>query len=428
MSDPEHVNRTAEIVKSNPLRRYVVVSAPGRSSGSDLGITDMLYICHSKFFGGENYAEILAAIYDCYNSIVQGLGINFNIDDAMSSLKDDLSSGKSVDYFASRGEYIMAGIFAAYLGWELIDAAEIIRFKADGTLDKELSLSTAGKILLNTNHAVIPGFYGSMPDGSIKTFKRGAGDITGGIAARSVDAEMFEKWNRDREIFSADPNIVSNPEIIRTLSYREALELNYVGIKTTQDEVIMLLNEAGIPMNIRSISAPDDIGTIISAEIPEGSRHNVAVCIAGRRNFSIIHIGKYGVNGEAGFGERLFNVFSKHRIACEHCLSGIYRLSVVLKSPVFDLRRSAVLDEIKSAVNTEDVTVEKNLSLIAIIGQGMGTVHGTFMQAFTALAGEKIKVRMTDQGSDNMNIILGVHDEDYNMAINALYKAMIINH
>ena len=427
MSEASHIIKAAQIVKSNPLRRYVVVSAPGKSSGTELGITDMLYLCHAQFNGKEDLAAMLERIRSCYAGIVEGLGINFSVDGAMDSIRENISSGKSAAYIASRGEYFMAKIFAQYIGWEMIDAAEIIRFKPDASLDEEETFRLSAERLLNTNHAVIPGFYGSLPDGDIKTFQRGAGDITGGLITRAVNAGTFEKWNRTKEIWSADPSIVDNPEIVRYLTYSEAMELNYIGIKTTQDEVLMTLRETGTPINIRSISDSEDPGTIISGTIPEGSRKNVAVCIGGRRSFNIIQIEKYGLNKEAGFGEKLFGIFARYCIPCEHCLSGIYKMSVVLKSPLYALRRNQVIATIQETFDISSINEEKNLSLITVVGDGMGTAYGTFERVFSSLNGAGIKARMIDQGSDNLNIMLGVRDEDYNTAVKALYTGMIIS-
>ncbi len=426
MSEAVYIKKAAEVMKSKPSRRFAVVSAPAKGSGDDIGVTDMLYICHARFNGRENYVSMLENIRGHYDSIIQDLGTNYSIDNDIDLLKEELASGKSADYMASRGEYIMAGIFADYLGWERIDAAELIFFNADGSIDEEKTFSTANEILMNTNRAVIPGFYGTMPDGNIKTFPRGGGDFTGGLIARSLNAKMFEKWNATTEIFRAEPSIVGNPEIARNLTYSEAIELNYIGIKTVLDEVIKTLRKAAVPITIHSLSNSEDSGTLITEEIPEGIKRSPAVCIAGRRRYSIVHMDKYALNKESGFGGKLFGVFAKYKIACEHCLSGIHRLSVVVKSPVFDVRRMEIMEELKSVLNLDSISIEKDLSIIAIIGKEMGRTIGTFEQAFAVLAKEKIRVRMIDQGSDELNLIIGVDDKDYNNAVKALYSAMIL--
>ena len=425
VSDSEGVRRAAEIIKSLPSRRFVIISAPGKNSG-DTGITDMLFMLHSNFANKECCDDLLAEISERFMRIIKALGIHYDIESEIASLKKDLASGKNADYIASRGELIMSGIFASYLGWEFIDASEIIFFNRDGTVNEPKTFAASRKKLLNTNHAVIPGFYGSLPDGGIKTFPRKGGDITAGLIARALDAGMLEKWNMKTEIFSADPSVVNDPAVIRNITYSEALELNYIGIKTIHDDVIMQLRNSGIPVSIKSTLKPDDEGTLITSALPNDVKRNTAVCIAGRSSFKIIHIEKFRVNHICGFGEKLLGIFARYRIACEHCLSGIHKMSVVLKTPAFDLKRREILSEIERELKTDSVTVEDNLSLIAVIGKGMGTTKGTFEKVFCALANADIKVRMIDQGSDDLNIILGVHDEDYHKAVNALYANMIV--
>lgn len=425
LSTPEGVKRAAEIIKSDSSRRYVIVSAPGKTH-DEIGITDMLYMCYSNFSNSETYHDILRKIHERYEAIIISLGITFDIESEITSLTKDLISGMSSDFIASRGEYIMSGIMASYLGWERIDAAEIICFNDDGSLNESETLRLSRERLTGMNHAVIPGFYGTMTNGEIKTFPRKGGDITGGLIARSLDAGLFEKWNVKTEIFSADPSLVDSPAVIRNLTYTEALELNYVGIRTLHDDVINLLRDSGINASIRSTENPEDAGTLITSDIPENIKRNVTVCIAGRRKFNVIHIEKFGVNRICGFGEKLLRVFAGYGIACEHCLSGIHKMSIVLKTPIFDLRRNDILNDIRKVVEADSVGVEGNLSLIAVIGKGIGPVKGTFAKIFNALADSGIKVRMIDQGSDDLNIIIGVDDDDFEESVRSLYQAMIV--
>lgn len=425
LSSPEGVKRAAEIINSDSSRHFVIVSAPEKTH-DDIGITDMLYICYSNFSNEETYHDILRKIHERYEAIIISLGINFDLKSEIEALTKDLISGKSSDFIASRGEYIMSGIMASYLGWERIDASDIIRFNDDGTINESETLRLSRERLKKTNHAVIPGFYGAMKNGDVKTFPRKGGDITGGFIACSVDAGLFEKWNVKTEIFSADPLLVDSPVVIRNLTYTEALELNYVGIRTLHDDVITLLKDSGIQASIRSTKNPEDAGTLITSDITEDIKRNITVCIAGRRNFRSIHIEKFGVNRVCGFGEKLLRIFTGYGIACEHCLSGIHKISIVLKTPIFDLRRNDILNDIKRITEADSIKVENNLSLIAIIGKGMGTVKGTFAKIFNSLADSGINIRMIDQGSDDFNIIIGVNDDDYEKSVRALYQAMIL--
>ena len=419
VSDSEKVKRTVAIIKANPERRYVMASAPS-------GITDMLYICYSNFVNREDYHGMLDKISERFKEIINGIGINFDIDEEITTIKKNLISGINSDYVGSRGEYIMGKILAKFLGWEFVDADKIIFFNKDGSLDEGKTFTTAHQKIKDLEHAVIPDFYGATLDGNIKTFSRGDGDSSGAIVARAVEADLFEKWSETAKTFSADPAVIPEPKIIKNITYEEAVELNYIGIKIIRDSVIFMLKKVGIPIKICSIYDGEGDGMLISSKLPENISRNIAICIAGRRNFDIIHIEKYGLNKAYGFGEKLFGLFARYKIACEHCLSGIYKMSIVIKTPTFDLRRSEVLNEIQKILDADSITTEKDLSLIAVIGKGMGATKGTFEKVFYALATAKIKVRIIDQGSDDLNIIIGVSDEDYENAIKALYEAMIL--
>ena len=425
MADVQGVKRAIEIINSDPERRYVIASAPGQTSNYT-GITDLLFMCHASFNNREDYNEMLDRISKRYQKTIDSLEINFDLQAEILNLRKDLLLGQSPDYIGSRGEYIMGKILAASLGWDFFDASEIIFFNSDGTLNEDKTFRTAHEKLKKLEHAVIPGFYGSMPDGSIKTFSRGDGDSSGAIVARAVKADLFEKWSDTTKIYSADPAVVPEPKLIRNITYTEAIELNYVGINIIKDSVLFILRDAEIPLKICSVHDTENHGMLISSKLPEHVFRSVAVCIAGRRNFNVIHIEKYGLNKIYGFGEKLFGLFAKYHVACEHCLSGIYKMSIVVKTPMFDLQRNEILNEIKRVIEPDSIMLEKNLSLIAIIGQGMGIEKRMFEKVFVALANAGIKVRMVDQGSDALNIIIGVYDEDYHSAVKALYEAMIL--
>lgn len=418
--------KAAEIIRSNPDRRYVIVSAPGPSL-NELGITDLLYICHSGFSNHENCDEMLAKISERYSEIVSGLGIDFDVGAEMSALRKSLEFGMNLDYIGSRGEYIMAKIFAKFLDWPFIDAQEILFFDKNGKPDTEKTFRVAGEFLKDYERAVIPSFYGSLPDGKIKTSRRGDCDTAGAMVACSVKADIFEKWSEDAKIFSADPSVIPDAELIQNITYNEALELNYMGMDLVTDDVVFMLQKAGIPMMISGIHVSNDDAMMISPKLPPNAMRDVVSCIAGRRNFNVIHIQKYGMNKIYDFGEKLFGLFAKHHIACQHYLSGIHQMSVVLKTPRFELTRGQVIADIQHEINPDSITVERGLSLIAVIGEGMGTVKGIFSKILNALSMAEIKVQMIDQGSDKLNMILGVYDYDYEAAVKALYKAVILN-
>ncbi len=424
----ENIKKAAEIIKSNTARRYIVVSAPGRRSRDDIKVTDMLFMAHAMFSNKEkSYEDLLKKVAVRYQEIIDGLGINFDIEAEAADSMKSLVLGKNADYIVSRGEYVIAKIFAEYLGWPFVDAADLIFLKSNGTLDEEKTFTEAAEVLSKYEHAVIPGFYGSIGGMNIKLFPRGGADITGAILARALNADFLEKWSETSQIFSADPSIVENPEIIRNITYQELRELTYMGINVIDEDVIFLLQHVGIPLFIKNIHYPDDVGTFVSEELPEGTKREVAACIAGLRHYKAVKIEKFGLNKAHGIGEKVWGIFARRNIPCEHYISGIYNFSIILKNPMFDLKRNEIFEEIRNAINPENISVESELSLIAVIGKGMGTVKGLFARAFNAIAGVDVKVRMINQGSDDLNIIIGVDDKDFEKTVKALYNAMILS-
>ena len=427
LADASKIKETASIIMSNPARRYVVMSSPGERTDDDIKITDMLYMCHLRFTNRENYQDMLNMIHKRFDEIVSGLGIDFNVDAEIKDIQKSLMLGKSSDYVASRGEFITSKIAAKLLGWEFVDSSEMIFFNNDGTLNELKTFATTSRILKPLEHAVIPGFYGIMPNGSIKTFTRGGSDTTASIIARAVNADLYEKWTDEAEIFCADPKIVKSPKTVENITYKELHELSYMGFTVLNEDSVFPINKSGIPVNIRDVNDINDNGTLILPELNERvQRKNTFVCVAGKRGFRVLVIEKFKMNRATQFAAKLFNIFSRYNIACEHCLTGIDVVSLVLKNPLFDLRREEIISEIKRELNPEKVEVRTNMSLISVIGEGMGTVKGVFAKVFNALANEEVKVKMIDQGSDDLNIILGVDDEDYERSIKALYNALIL--
>lgn len=425
-SNSQEIIKTANVLKSDPSRRYAVISAPGSTSES-VGVTDMLYLCHSRFVSHENYDDILRKIYERFEEIVSGLGISFNIDAEIQNLKRDIDMGMSLDYIASRGEYITARIVAEYIGWPFVDADGLIFFSKKGIPDKEKTIAVAGQKLKSMIHAVIPSFYGTAENGDINTFIRGDCDSAGALIACSVKADVYEKWSEAAKVFSADPSVIPNPALIRNITYSEALELNYTGINLVTDNVVLMLDEANIPMRIASTHTPDDEGMVISSVLPENSQRKLTACISGSRNYTTVHIRKYGLNKDYEFNEKLFAVFARQRIPCQLSLSGIHQMSVILKAPVFDIRRNQIIAELQNELSPETVTVEKGLAVIVIIGEGMGTVKGSFRRIFDALVKAGVKAKMIEQGADQQNILIGVSDGDYDKAVKSLYEELILS-
>ena len=421
-ANSEAVKKMIEIIKANPERRYVVVSAPGTTE-NETGITDLLYMCYASFVGKENFEPVLNKISERYKEIVNGLGMDFDVDFEIKMLKNNLKLG--LDYVGSRGEYIFGKIIAKYLGWDFVDAIQIMFINKDGTPDKERTFATIKEKLKSYEHAIIPSFYGSTNDGNIKTFNRGDCDTSGALVACAVKADLFEKWSESAKVYSADPYVIHDAELVTTITYSEAVELNYIGISLTKDDVAFMLKKENIPMSISSIY--DDYVMKILPKLPENISRNVTACIAGNKNFKVVKIEKYGINKSYEFDTKVFDTFAKHHISCRHYVTGIHNMMIVLKNPRFDLIRSQIINDVKNAINPDSITVSQNFSLIALVGEGMGTVKGLFGKIFSSLANVGVKAKMIEQGADDLNIIIGVDDSDYNTAVKALYKAMILN-
>lgn len=427
LADASQIKKACAIISADTSRKYVVASAPGKRYSEDIKITDMLYKAHAQAKSGEDFSDTLRNIKERYAKIIEGLGITFDIDAEIQEISEKLKTGTTADYPASRGEYINSKIIAAFLGWQFVDAAEGIFFTESGQLDEVKTFQKLGEILKGFERAVVPGFYGSMPDGSIKTFSRGGSDVTGSIVARAVNADLYENWTDVSGMLSADPRVVKNPKPIEHITYTELRELSYMGASVLHEDAVFPVRQAGIPINIRNTNRPDDSGTLIAASVPEGVQRRTVTGIAGRKGFCSVRVEKSMMNGETGFGARLLQVFAQKGIPFEHCPTGIDTISVIVNGSAFESRREEILREIKNTLAPDFITIEKGLAAIAVVGAGMVNVKGVAAKIFTALAEAGINIRMIDQGSDELNIIVGVDDSDYVNAVNALYNCMILN-
>ena len=428
LASASQIRKAAGIIKANPSRKYLVASAPGKRFSDDIKITDLLYTCYAQCKAGDdkNFSAKLEKISDRYAEIIKELEIDFELEAEIKALEKNLLASKTPDYAASRGEYINSKIIAKFLAWDFVDAAEIIFFKDNGTLNESKTFKTAGEKLKNLSHAVVPGFYGSLPDGSIKTFSRGGSDVTGSIVARSVEADLYENWTDVSGMLSADPRIVKDPEVINYITYTELRELSYMGASVLHEDAVFPVRKAGIPINIRNTNRPEDKGTLISASRPADAPHKAVTGIAGRKGFSSIRVEKSMMNSETGFGAKLLYIFSRNGIPFEHCPTGIDTISVFVSSSLFDEKREIILREIKNELAPDFITIEKNLAAVAVVGEGMVSANGMAARVFSALAKAGINIRMIDQGSDELNIIVGINESDYENSIRALYNEMIL--
>jgi len=427
LANAEQFCKVRNIIMSDPRRRYVVVSAPGKCHDDDTKITDLLYTCHKKASQGEGFEGAFEAIAQRYRDIIKGLNLDLDFEPLLSEIKGRIASGASVDYVASRGEYLNGIIMAKLLGYDFVDAADIIFFDQNGIFDSERTNEAVARRLSQHERAVIPGFYGSMPSGEIKTFPRGGSDITGAIIARGVNAEVYENWTDVSGFMMADPRIVENPKPIRKITYRELRELAYMGASVLHEDSIFPVKKAGIPVHIKNTNAPQEPGTIIVNDAEPVTCTGGITGVAGRKGFTVIAIEKTLMHVELGFGRRLLSILESNGISFEHMPSGIDTISLVIADSQLDGKLEKVVEEIKARLNPDSVEVYSNMALIATVGRGMAHTPGIAARLFTALGNEGINVRMIDQGSSEINIIVGVESDDLERAVRAIYYAFVGN-
>ena len=384
----------------------------------------MLYECYAAASAGASYKKILEAIKARYQEIIDGLELNLNLDHEFATIEENFVKGIGKDYAASRGEYLNGIVMANYLGYEFIDAAEVIFFDEHGNFEAELTNKELSERLEHVDRAVIPGFYGSKHDGSIKTFSRGGSDVTGSIVARAIHADLYENWTDVSGFLVTDPHIVENPEVIETITYKELRELAYMGAGVLHEDAIFPVRKEGIPINIRNTNRPEDKGTLIVESTCRKPRYTITG-IAGRKGFCAINIEKAMMNSEVGFGRKVLGVFEKYGISFEHMPSGIDTMTIMVHQDEFEEYEQSVIAGIHRAVEPDLVDLEADLALIAVVGRGMKGTRGTVGRIFSALAHARINVKMIDQGSSELNIIIGVKNSDFETAIKAIYDIFI---
>ena len=424
LADAAHFRQVAEIVKAEPERRYVVASAPGKRSSGDTKVTDLLYKCYELSSNEEDVTDVFEEVKARYNDIIRDLGIDLDLSEQFEKIKNSLLHNSGRDYIASRGEYLNAMILAKYLEFDFIDAKKVIFFKENGAFDAEKTNDVLRERLQKHEYAVLPGFYGSMPNGTIKTFSRGGSDITGSIVARAASATIYENWTDVSGFLMADPRCIDNPKPIDTITYKELRELSYMGATVLHEDAIFPVRYSKIPINIKNTNRPDDKGTFIVPQTDDIGE-DVITGIAGRTGFSTITIEKDMMNAELGFGRRVLQAIEENGISFEHFPSGIDTMSVVVSTKELHDKRADVMADICKAVDPENIFVEEGLALIAVVGRGMVKAKGTAARIFTSLANAGVNIRMIDQGSSELNIIVGVDSNDYITALKAIYHEFV---
>ncbi len=424
LASARQFKKVGDIIRADKTRRYVIPSAPGKRNSKDTKVTDMLYECYAAASTGASYKKLLEAIRARYQEIIDGLDLNLNLDHEFATIEENFVKGAGKDYAASRGEYLNGIVMANYLGYEFIDAAEVIFFDENGNFEAELTNKELSERLEHIERAVIPGFYGSKHDGSIKTFSRGGSDVTGSIVARAIHADLYENWTDVSGFLVTDPRIVENPEVIETITYKELRELAYMGAGVLHEDAIFPVRKEGIPINIRNTNRPEDKGTLIVESTCRKPRYTITG-VAGRKGFCAINIEKAMMNSEVGFGRKVLGVFEKYGISFEHMPSGIDTMTIMVHQDEFEEYEQSVIAGIHRAVEPDLVDVEADLALIAVVGRGMKGTRGTVGRIFSALAHARINVKMIDQGSSELNIIIGVKNSDFETAIKAIYDIFI---
>lgn len=424
LASAEQFRKAGDIIRSDAARRFVVPSAPGKRFDGDIKVTDMLYRCYDAAEKGENFDGLLSDIKNRYYEIINGLNLTLSLEDEFQVIRESFQNKAGSDYAASRGEYLNGIIMAHYLDYEFIDSAEVIFFDENGNFEADLTDQKLSERLKHAENAVIPGFYGAMHDGKVKTFSRGGSDVTGSIVARAIGADIYENWTDVSGFLITDPHIIENPEVIETITYRELRELSYMGATVLHEDAIFPVRKAGIPINIRNTNAPQDKGTMIVESTCRRPKYTITG-IAGKKGFAAVNIEKDMMNSEVGFGRKVLQVFEENGLSFEHIPSGIDTMTVFIHQTEFEEKEQKVLAGIHRAVAPDYIDLESNLALIAIVGRGMRATRGTAGRIFSALAHANINVKMIDQGSSELNIIVGVRNEDFEAAIQAIYDIFV---
>lgn len=428
VADGIQLTKTKQIIEQDPDRKFIVVSAPGKRFDSDNKITDLLYLCKTHIDHNLPYDQVFQVVADRYMAVKLNLGVDVDLMAHLDEIRENLKKNPTADYIASRGEYLNAVLIAAFLGFDFVDAKDLIKFDAKGRLMIEETDKALKEELEKHENAVIPGFYGSTPDGNVKTFSRGGSDITGSLVARAIGADVYENWTDVSGFLMADPRIVKNPKQISNVSYKELRELSYMGASVLHEDAIYPARMANVPINIRNTNKPEDPGTMITAE---GYHHGmdddgpIITGIAGSKNFTVVALYKNMMSAERGFVRRILGILDDYDINFEHLPSGIDTVSVVMSNDSLGDRLDEVLEAFRQRLQPDSIDVFEDMALIATVGHRMSYRPGVSATLFNALGEAGVNIRMIDQGSSEMNIIVGVENKDFQKAIRAIYEAFV---
>lgn len=424
LADAGQFRKIDHIIKQNPNRRYIVPSAPGKRNPDDVKVTDLLYACYDKAKHGEPYEEYLNQIRQRYQEIIEDLGLHLSLKDELKVLENSFVRGIGSEYAASRGEYLNGILLAAYLNYEFVDAASVIRFNKDGTLDAETTNVLLKERLGGCSAAVIPGFYGADENGRIHTFSRGGSDVTGALVARAVRAEIYENWTDVTGFLLTDPNIVDHPKKIDVMTFSELRELAYRGATVLHEDAVYPVRREGIPIHIRNTNEPEQNGTLICRRIrPE--EETPITGIAGKKNFVAISIAKHRMNAQVGFCKKLLEAFDENDISFEHMPSGIDTISVIMSREEYLKKEDGIMESLHRRLKPDRITLDNDLAMVTVVGKGMRSVSGIASRFFGALGDANVNIKMIDMGSNEINCTIGVSNADFETAIRALYGALV---
>jgi aspartate kinase len=422
VADAAQFRKISEIVRSNPERRFIVVSAPGKRFSADRKVTDLLLDCYEKAVRGESFSAELRLIRLRFKEITDGLDLRFPLDEELHILEKSLKTDPQRDYTASRGEYLTARIMAAYLGYTFVDPAWCICFDEDGQLNSAMTSRTMQASLLPLSHAVIAGFYGADMTGRIHTFERGGSDITGSLAACAINADLYENWTDVSGLYAADPAIVSKPETVAYMSYRELRTLSYMGASVLHSDAVLSASRMEIPINIRNTNKPEKAGTMIVRHLPAGVVKNPITGVSGRKGMSVIQVEKVMVSDGSGFSALMLDILKERNLPFEYCLTGIDSITLVIRSDLFESCKDDLLEEIRQTLQPDFIGIRENLSLIAVTGEKATESSDANVRVLAQLTKEGIEISTINQGAGKLNLLIGVPEERYEDAIRAIYR------
>ncbi len=425
LASAEQFKKVGNIIRAEADRKYVVPSAPGKRNSKDTKVTDMLYACYALAEAGKSFDKELGQIKARYEEIIAGLDLKAGLlDKEFETVKEQFKAKAGKDYAASRGEYLNGIIMAEYLGFQFLDAAEVIFFDENGEFLADKTNAVLSERMEQYDNVVLPGFYGARLDGTVKTFSRGGSDITGSILARAVHADIYENWTDVSGVLLADPRIVEDPVGINTITYKELRELAYMGFSVLHEDALFPVRTSGIPINIRNTNRPEDAGTMIVESTCKQSEFTITG-VAGKKGFVSINIEKDKMNSEVGFGRKVLQAFEENGISFEHMPSGIDTLSVFVHQLEFEGREQHVLSTLHRLAQPDSIEIDADLALIAVVGRGMKSNRGVAARVLASLAHQNINIKMIDQGSSELNIIIGVKNSDFETAIRAIYDIFV---